>query len=92
LPPQLETKRKKYDVFGERPDITSVNDPLAYLGVVCEPRFTVLPYSKYEFPVDKWKVVFDRLLEVKDKLEKEEIRPTKDNVESNFPSLETLLK
>jgi hypothetical protein len=73
-------------------------DPLygwgVYTSVTCpDPGdFPNYAYRKYEFPVDKWKVVFDRLLEVKDKLEKEEIRPTKDNVESNFPSLETLLK
>lgn len=48
-------------------------------------------YRNYEFPDEKFDLVFKKLIEIKEKFTKEKIVPTKENQEKVFPTLEELL-
>lgn len=49
-------------------------------------------YRKYEIPRVKNKVVFDRLVDVRDQLVKENIIPNEENYDRIFPDISTILK
>jgi len=49
-------------------------------------------YKKYEVPRDREMDVFERLLEVRDRLEGERIQPSQENYHSIFPDLSKLLE
>jgi len=48
-------------------------------------------YKKYEVPKEKWRIAFDRLMERADKLNEDNVRPSKEKAEEIFPRLEEIL-
>jgi len=49
-------------------------------------------YREYNFPEDSWEKVFKKLLGVRARLVKDNIRPSKENYGEIFPEIEELLK
>ena len=49
-------------------------------------------YKKYEVPRDKGRIVFDRLLEIRDQLVRDEVIPTQEDYARVFPDISTILE
>jgi hypothetical protein len=49
-------------------------------------------YEKYTIPTEQYDKVFERLIKIKEKLETQQIIPTKDKKRNIFPELSNLLK